>query len=222
MTNTMKKDFIIGSAVSALILGSLFASSFFYKAEARPVVTQPKPPDSKPPIEVIIEPETPQPGDINDIPQPRPSVMPPKERDLPQPLVVDAFTQPLQPDAPADLVPDPGIIAIPNNPGPGISSDPRIIDNSLLQQKPTPRSQIPPQYPFEMRNAHIEGEVAVEFIVDMNGNVRNPFVIRSTHREFEDAALQAISKWRFHPGRKDGRIVNAGRVQQLFTFRINE
>lgn len=147
--------------------------------------------------------------------------MPPKQRDLPQNPIIDVPTQELQPDVPADLIPDPGIIMIPNTPGPGLTGEHRIIDNSLLEQKPAPRSQMPPQYPFEMRNASIEGEVAVEFIVDMNGNVRNPFVVRSTHREFEDAALQAISKWRFRPGRKDGRIVNAGRVQQLFTFRIN-
>lgn len=218
----MKKDFIIGSAVSALILGSIFASSFLYQTRADPVALPKPPPTDRPPMVVNLDPPEPVPGDPNDNPQPRPTVMPPKERDLPQTLDVDAFTQPLQPDMPPDLNPDPGIIAIPNTPGPQVPGDHRIIDNSLLQEKPSPRTQMPPQYPFEMRNAGIEGEVAVEFIVDMNGNVRNPFVVRSTHREFEDAALQAISKWRFRPGRKDGRIVNAGRVQQLFTFRIND
>ncbi len=218
----MKKDFIIGSAVSALILGSLFASSFWYKAKADPVAL-PKPPTAdKPPMEVIIEPEDPVPSETNDLPQPRPTVMPPKAPDVPQAPIVDAPTQPLQPNVPVNEYPDPGLNMIPNNPGPGITGGFKVIDNRLLEQKPSPRSQMPPQYPFEMRNAGIEGEVAVEFIVDMNGNVRNPFVVRSTHREFEDAALQAISKWRFRPGRKDGRIVNAGRVQQLFTFRIND
>ncbi|MBK8858252.1 MAG: energy transducer TonB [Opitutaceae bacterium] len=218
----MKKDFIIGSAVSALILGSIFASSFLYQTRADPVALPKPPPIERPPMVVNLDPPEPVPGDPNDIPLPRPTVMPPKERDLPQTPIIDVPTQELQPDVPADLIPDPGIITIPNTPGPGLSSEHRIIDNSLLEQKPSPRSQMPPQYPFEMRNAGIEGEVAVEFIVDMNGNVRNPFVVRSTHREFEDAALQAISKWRFRPGRKDGRIVNAGRVQQLFTFRIND
>jgi len=218
----MKKDFIIGSAVSALILGSLFASSFLDKARADPLALPQTPPLQKPPILVNLDPPDPVPSDTDEIPQPRPSVLPPKERDVPQAPIIDVPTQLLQPDMPRDLDPTPGISAIPNIPGPGITGGFKVIDNSLLEQKPSPRSQMPPQYPFEMRNAGIEGEVAVEFIVDMNGNVRNPFVIRSTHREFEDAALQAISKWRFRPGRKDGRIVNAGRVQQLFTFRIND
>jgi protein TonB len=73
-----------------------------------------------------------------------------------------------------------------------------------------------------MRRAGIEGEVLVEFIVDTNGNVRNPFVVRSTQREFEAAAIQAISKWKFRPGRRGGRDVNTGRVQQPFSFKINE
>lgn len=222
MTNTMKKDFIIGSAVSALILGSIFASSFLYQTRADPVAL-PKPQlTERPPMVVNLDPPEPAPSDTSDIPQTRPVVMPPKAPDVPQAPVIDAPTQPLQPDVPVNEYPDPGIKVIPNNPGPAINSSFKVIDNSQLDQKPSPRTQMPPQYPFEMRNAGIEGEVAVEFIVDMNGNVRNPFVVRSTHREFEDAALQAISKWRFRPGRKEGRIVNAGRVQQLFTFRINE
>lgn len=218
----MKKDFIIGSAVSALILGSIFASSFLYQTRADPVALPKPPPIERPPMVVNLDPPEPVPGDPSDNPQTRPTIMPPKAPDVPQAPVVDAPTQPLQPDVPVNEYPDPGLNVIPNNPGPGITDGLKIIDNRLLEQKPSPRSQMPPQYPFEMRNAGIEGEVAVEFIVDTNGNVRNPFVVRSTHREFEDAALQAISKWRFRPGRKDGRIVNAGRVQQLFTFHIND
>lgn len=217
----MRKDFIIGLAVSALLIGSLFASSFFDKPEAVPVEPKAKQPTIKP-MEVTIEPEDPVRTESDEVVKQKSPVAPPRAPDVPQLPDIDAPVQPLQPNVPADLNAIPDLNVIPTTSTPGIPNDIPIIDSSLLEQKPAPRAQMPPQYPFEMKNAGIEGEVAVEFIVDVNGDVRSPFVIRSTHREFEAAALQAISKWKFRPGRKDGRVVNAGRVQQLFTFRIND
>ena len=56
--------------------------------------------------------------------------------------------------------------------------------------------------------AGIAGDVLVDFIVDTNGAVRNAYAARSSQREFEAAAVQAVSKWTFRPGRKGGRAVN--------------
>ena len=72
-----------------------------------------------------------------------------------------------------------------------------------------------------MRRAGITGDVLVEFIVDANGDVRNAFAVRSSQREFETAAVQAVSKWKFKPGRKGGRAVNT-RMQQPITFSLAE
>jgi protein TonB len=59
-----------------------------------------------------------------------------------------------------------------------------------------------------MRRNGIPGEVNVGFIVDVNGDVRDAYVINSTHREFEVPAVQAVSKWKFRPGRKNAHPVN--------------
>lgn len=220
----MNRNIVIGIVISALIHGGVLASSLLMQ---RPVVTPPDP--------VITPPPEPFPVDLTPLePEPAPNQdradrsdrkdvsPPPKAPEMPGPIDDKTFVQPPQPNLPPDLNPDPNITAIPTDHGRFIPRDIKVIDVGLLTQKPAPRAQIPPQYPFELRNAGIEGEVVVEFIVDANGGVRNPFVVRSTQRGFEAAALQAIGKWKFRPGRKDGRAVNAGRVQQIFTFRIND
>jgi len=55
-----------------------------------------------------------------------------------------------------------------------------------------------PVYPFSAKRKNIEGQVTVRFVVDKTGMVLNPVVIDSTPEGvFEDAALKAVSKWRF-------------------------
>jgi TonB family protein len=67
---------------------------------------------------------------------------------------------------------------------------------------------VEPVYPDALRFTDVTGDVLVEFIVDTTGQVRNAKIVRSDHPLFSDRALEAIARWRFHPGRKDGRLVN--------------
>jgi RNA polymerase sigma factor (sigma-70 family) len=82
-----------------------------------------------------------------------------------------------------------------------------VYDIARLDRQPTPRSQARPVYPAEMRSAGAAGEVVVDFVVDVNGDVQNAFALRSSQREFETAAVEAVSKWKFQPGQKGGRTV---------------
>jgi protein TonB len=68
-----------------------------------------------------------------------------------------------------------------------------------------------------MKRARISGQVTLGFIVDSNGEVRDPYVINSSHREFEAEALKAILKSKFRPGKKSGSAVNT-RMQQTLSF----
>lgn len=74
-----------------------------------------------------------------------------------------------------------------------------------------------PKYPYEMRQAGLTGRVLVDFIVDQEGNVRNPVVIQSNNPWFERTAIRTISRWKFVPGQKGGRAVNV-RARQLIEF----
>lgn len=156
--------------------------------------------------------------------EPMENVMaPPSLVDLPTTVTVDAFTQPLQPPPPPGMTAAKGAINIPVNPpganfGRGIKD---LFDINNLDQKPVGRVQNPPQYPYEMSRAGISGEVVVEFIINANGDVVDTRVIRSSHREFEIPAMQAVQKWKFKPGRKTGKNV-ATRVSQLIEFNLED
>ncbi len=60
-------------------------------------------------------------------------------------------------------------------------------------------------------------EVYLKFIVDAEGRVQNPRVDSSTHPAFEGIALKAIKKWRFDPGKANGKAVSF-RMRLPITF----
>ena len=153
-----------------------------------------------------IEPDEPEKVESDQEPTPL-DIAPPMQQDMPQLVQVDSFVQPIQPPPPEGLKPMQGAIVIPqgnHNLGKGI----QVFDISKLDQIPSPKFQPSPQYPFEMRRAGVTGEVVVDFIVTDTGDVRNAYAARSTAREFESAAIQAVSKWKFRPGKRGGHAVN--------------
>jgi protein TonB len=67
-----------------------------------------------------------------------------------------------------------------------------------------PVRTVPPVYPYELKRDGITGVVSVSFEVDEHGNVQDATVQKSTNSKFDQPALDAIRKWKFKPGRKDG------------------
>jgi protein TonB len=143
----------------------------------------------------VVEDQTPQPQEIS----------PPMQNDVPQVVTPDSFVQQIEPPPPDLSALSKNIVKIPETRN-GLAGI-EVFDISKLDQVPSPRFQARPQYPFEMRRAGISGEVLVDFIVDTNGDVRNAFAVHSSQREFESAAVQAVSKWKFRAGRKNGHSV---------------
>lgn len=76
-----------------------------------------------------------------------------------------------------------------------------------LERPPEVLSAVPPVYPAALRRAGVEGRVVLLVVVDEQGRVEEARVERSTRPEFEAPALEAIRKWRFRPGMKDGQPV---------------
>jgi len=217
----MRRDLVFGIIASLLIHVGLWATSFL------PDEPPPPPPVEAPPtIELMEMPELdlePEEEEVfeSDEPAEVAEFAPPMQTDVPQLVSVDSFVQPVQPPPPQNLKPSTGTINIPTVRQTGLGKGVEIFDIRNLDQQPQPRFRVQPQYPFEMRRAGVEGEVLVEFIVDSNGEVRNPFIVRSSQRDFEQSAIQAVSKWKFRPGRKGGRNVNT-RVQQLLSFTLQQ
>jgi periplasmic protein TonB len=81
------------------------------------------------------------------------------------------------------------------------------FDVSELEKRPEPVSQVAPTYPSELRKAKIEGLVTLVFLLSEEGRVEDPRIENSSRPEFEKPALEAIRKWRFRPGVKEGQPV---------------
>jgi periplasmic protein TonB len=213
----MRRDLAIGFAVSLLVNGAVAWFGSIHNPKPPP---PPKEPDAVIQISMPkIEPDEPE--VVEDQQQQQPiDIAPPMQNDVPQLVTADSFVQPIEPPPPDLSNVSKSAVTIPqarNGFGKGIE----VFDISKLDQAPVPRFQAKPSYPFEMRRAGISGEVLVDFIVDTNGDVRNAFAAHSSQREFEAAAVLAVSKWKFKPGRKNGHSVFT-HMQVPIVFTLDE
>jgi protein TonB len=94
------------------------------------------------------------------------------------------------------------------------------FDVSELEKRPEAVSQVSPAYPPELRKAKIEGTVTLVFVLSEEGRVEEPRVENSSRPEFEKPALEAIRKWRFRPGEKDGQPVRTY-IRVPMRFRVS-
>jgi protein TonB len=64
-----------------------------------------------------------------------------------------------------------------------------------------------PEYSEEARKAKWQGAVLLSIVVDENGNPQDIKVIRALGLGLDQKAIEAVQKWRFKPGLKDGKPV---------------
>lgn len=113
-----------------------------------------------------------------------------------------------------------GVIGLPDGDPDGNILTSGVFDVTKLDASPRAVAQVSPLYPAEARLHGHGGEVVVGFTVDESGRVTTPHVIRTTDPVFNKAALQAVGKWRFEPGRHHGRVVRF-KMAVPIVFRIN-
>lgn len=90
----------------------------------------------------------------------------------------------------------------------------------IPDQQPRPTVQVPPDYPLGLAMMDKSGIVLLTFVVDINGLVTDIRVLHTTDPGFNEAAVAAVAKWRFIPGKKNGRPVNV-RMELPFQFNIS-
>ena len=71
-------------------------------------------------------------------------------------------------------------------------------------------SRVPPSYPELARQAGVQGKVLLGAVIRMDGTVGNVTVLESSGARlgFDEAAVKAVSRWRYKPGLQDGRPVD--------------
>lgn len=219
----MRKEIFIGIFVSAVLhAGFLFGEMLLPESKPAAVVVQeeeeiiqmelpPLEPEPEETVEEIVEEQV-----VNQL-------APPSLVDMPTVVPVDAFVQQIQPPPPPGLEVSKGAVSIPvTRPGTNFGKGMKdLFDIRDLDQSIVPRVRVPANYPFELKRNGIEGWARVRFIVTTTGDVIDAYATGSSHREFEQPAIEAVMRWKFRPGKKGGRNVNV-RAEQEITFTIKE
>ena len=78
-----------------------------------------------------------------------------------------------------------------------------------------------PEYPEAARQAKLEGQVVVEFVVELDGHVLRASVRKSTDERFNAAALAAVQRWVFVPALAEGKPVASG-MQVPVVFKLEQ
>ena len=74
-------------------------------------------------------------------------------------------------------------------------------------------------YPEMAKKAGVEGRVIVQFVVDEEGNVLDPQVVRGLGAGLDEEALRAVQQAKFSPGQQRGQPVKV-RMSLPITFRL--
>lgn len=190
-------------------------------------LTKPKPAKEEAPVSMEVmampeqETETPDAApeaahetDLSDL-------APPSLADAPSASSDSFFSQQIQPPPPPRMGKG-GVIAIPTgNPSGGVGKGvSQVFDVANLDQRPEARFQPRPKYPVALKRAGIMGSAVVQFVVDASGDVRDAVAVRSSHKEFERAAVEAVLKSKFRPGKKGNAVVNT-RMEQEIEFKLS-
>jgi TonB family protein len=80
-------------------------------------------------------------------------------------------------------------------------------------------SKIEPEYSEEARKAKYQGTVTLYIQVDASGKAINMRVLHSLGLGLDEKAMEAVKKWKFKPGTKDGKAVTV-EAQIEVNFRL--
>ncbi len=139
-------------------------------------------------------------------PRVRRTVAEPKARMVPIPDATPDDPEPLVLDESADVseidYPEIGeSVVIPEGPaGPAIG--PMQISGNVLA--PVRIHAPDPHYPEEARHARVQGVVILQTIIDKLGNVTDVKVLKGLPSGLTEAAVDAVSSWRFKPATLEG------------------
>jgi protein TonB len=143
---------------------------------------------------------------------------------------------PVEPTRPRKPEPPPNDFTLIEPRGRGVTSNPI----GLMPRKPIdvarpPRTGLPlgvdrdavplvrinPDYPPRAAERNIEGWVQVRYTVTSAGTVRDAIVVTAEPKGvFDDAALEAIARWRYNPRVENGETVERVGLQTLIRFEL--
>lgn len=176
---------------------------------AAPVAVMPQAPDTRP--ETRDSHREVQPSQLAEVLPPLPETLPPMRR-----IATLDMALSLQP----------GAIRFSANTRPvdvgGLSGLTEVFALEQLDVIPQSVNKLRPIYPASARARGIQGVVEVAFTVGPDGRATDIEIVSSDHGDlFVAATLRAVRKWKFSPGKIDGRAVPV-RLLQRVTYQLEE
>jgi protein TonB len=99
-------------------------------------------------------------------------------------------------------------------PPPPPPAKPALVKPGGLVREPRRIVNVNPVYPLIARNAHVEGTVVLEAIINEAGTIEQVKVVRSVAL-LDAAAIEAVKQWRYTP-----TLLNATPVSVLMTITV--
>ena len=101
--------------------------------------------------------------------------------------------------------------------------DPELVLSPVQADSWLPIVEVAPIYPSRALALKAEGQVLVEFVVTEAGTVRDALVVESEPRGiFDQAALEAVAKFKYKPRVVDGKAVATPGVRNRIVFELSD
>ena len=106
-------------------------------------------------------------------------------------------------------------------PASGDTDSSKVMQFDQVDTEPALIQSVPPEYPYKARKAGLTGKVFLKFIVNVDGSVSDVSVLGTIGSEaFHQAAIDAISNFRFKPAEHNGKVVPVWMTQPI-TFSLD-
>jgi TonB family protein len=73
---------------------------------------------------------------------------------------------------------------------------------------PVPTHEVDPGYPMELMRQNVKGTVTLHAVIRSDGSVGTVQVLRGIDDRLDEYARSALSRWRFQPATKNGKVVD--------------
>ena len=189
---------VLGSAVAPGVLPSPREALAFYEPVRMDIKLPPPPPAPRPPTAA---------------PPNAPSVSPNAA-----PVVAPTDIAPESPFEPLVSSPSEVVVGVSDDIGSGVvagynfapppvaptTEQPRRLSSGITA--PVKTANVAPKYPEAARIAKVNGVVIIEAVIDASGVVTSARVLRG-HPMLDQAAVDAVSQWRFTPARLNNEVI---------------